>query len=405
VTPYRKQAELLQYLIQDAGLKDLVRAGTVHRFQGLEFEVVIFDTVESRPCSPIEYTNGVWGSKAMRLVNVAVTRPKHKLIIVANADYIQKRFARDSTLSLALREAKGADSIQSHEVIGITLPPLSETLRYLLQDHDYEMLHRETLSSTSQYELKLLNENSFYSLFQTDVSTARKQIIIFSPFLTPRRTAKILPLLSERLQAGVKVIVITKPVDESNTTAEEAEPLLKDTRIELRNLSGMHEKLVLIDEEIVYIGSLNVLSHANSTEIMLRVKSPGFVKEVWSITNRNGVKKDTRDAFAPNSIVPGPDIVLSRSELPKSVCEKCGNTMIVKIGVNGAFYGCTDFPACRQSEDISEKQLSGLKQLINVHCDNCGGSTPMRIKTYRKDAWLECSAITPCGFQRHIKII
>ncbi len=133
VTPYRKQAELLQYLIQDAGLKDLVRAGTVHRFQGLEFEVVIFDTVESRPCSPIEYTNGVWGSKAMRLVNVAVTRPKHKLIIVANADYIQKRFARDSTLSLALREAKGADSIQSHEVIGITLPPLSETLRYLLQ--------------------------------------------------------------------------------------------------------------------------------------------------------------------------------------------------------------------------------------------------------------------------------
>src|SRR5258708_5590695 len=85
VTPYRKQAELLQHLILDAGLKNLVRAGTVHRFQGLEAEVIIFDTVESPPLPPPEFTSGQWGSKAMRLVNVAVTRAQYKLIVVANS--------------------------------------------------------------------------------------------------------------------------------------------------------------------------------------------------------------------------------------------------------------------------------------------------------------------------------
>jgi len=47
VTPYRPQAQLLQKMIMDAGLQKQIQAGTVHRFQGLEFTVVIFDTVES----------------------------------------------------------------------------------------------------------------------------------------------------------------------------------------------------------------------------------------------------------------------------------------------------------------------------------------------------------------------
>ncbi|HEY4034333.1 MAG TPA: AAA domain-containing protein [Ktedonobacteraceae bacterium] len=37
VTPYKAQARLLQSLIADAGLQKLLQAGTVHKFQGLEF--------------------------------------------------------------------------------------------------------------------------------------------------------------------------------------------------------------------------------------------------------------------------------------------------------------------------------------------------------------------------------
>lgn len=129
VTPYRKQADLLRRLIKDAGLQCEVRAGTVHKFQGLEFEVVIFDTVETRPLHPIpDFTAGRHGSKAMRLVNVAVTRPKYKLIIVANAQYIYENLHDDDILYQAVQEAHRADVIQSITIIDTFSPSITRNI-------------------------------------------------------------------------------------------------------------------------------------------------------------------------------------------------------------------------------------------------------------------------------------
>lgn len=105
ITPYRKQAQLLQQLVKDAGLTDLIRAGTVHRFQGLEAEVIIFDTVESPGAPPSRLTTGVWGSDAMRLTNVAMTRAQQKLIVVANYAYLEQCLGEQDTLRLAIQEA------------------------------------------------------------------------------------------------------------------------------------------------------------------------------------------------------------------------------------------------------------------------------------------------------------
>ena len=63
VTPYKPQARLLQSLIADAGLQNQLQAGTVHKFQGLEFEIVIFDTVESPGVKPSDFTAGSEGSE------------------------------------------------------------------------------------------------------------------------------------------------------------------------------------------------------------------------------------------------------------------------------------------------------------------------------------------------------
>ena len=50
-------------------------------------------------------------SEATRLVNVAVTRAKHKLIIVANATYLRETLGRRDTTLLALEEAAKAATI------------------------------------------------------------------------------------------------------------------------------------------------------------------------------------------------------------------------------------------------------------------------------------------------------
>lgn len=87
VTPYRPQVRLLEAELRRRNVAEWVRVGTVHTFQGLEFVGVIFDTVDAPGIDLSPFTNDGWGSDAMRLINVAITRARDKLVLVANLDY------------------------------------------------------------------------------------------------------------------------------------------------------------------------------------------------------------------------------------------------------------------------------------------------------------------------------
>ncbi|WP_028391319.1 AAA domain-containing protein [Bacillus cihuensis] len=100
VTPYRAQSCLMDLLLQDIYKKELeladIIAATVHRFQGSERDVMIFDTVDSYP----ETRPGMLltGKNSERLINVAITRTKGKFIQVSDADYIRKKVYLGKTL-------------------------------------------------------------------------------------------------------------------------------------------------------------------------------------------------------------------------------------------------------------------------------------------------------------------
>jgi hypothetical protein len=159
VTPYRPQAQLLQKLIKDDGLQNWVQAGTVHRFQGLEFDAVIFDTVESPGLAPGEFIAGSKGSDSMRLVNVAVTRPKQKLYIVANLPYLRQMLYDQATLRQAAEEAASAAVLPSLEIAATPFSTFLEKLCRLEPDSDHmrAALAGALLSETSQDMYKRLH--------------------------------------------------------------------------------------------------------------------------------------------------------------------------------------------------------------------------------------------------------
>lgn len=95
ITPYRGQVSLLKaYFIQkeyDSTFQDRVKIGTVHTFQGSECDVIIFDMVDS---SKFEKTEKVYpgklygGEQGEQLLNVAISRARHKLIVVCDPEYL-----------------------------------------------------------------------------------------------------------------------------------------------------------------------------------------------------------------------------------------------------------------------------------------------------------------------------
>ncbi len=121
VTPYRAQAQKIQRMLTTEQLVRDIRVGTIHTFQGLECEVVIFDTVES-PGTKVWFTAGGQNTRAMRLVNVAVTRAQHKLIIVANEAYLRETLTAQDTLLLAVEEARKGFTIASTDIVSASRP-------------------------------------------------------------------------------------------------------------------------------------------------------------------------------------------------------------------------------------------------------------------------------------------
>jgi len=90
VSPYRAHTALLRLLLEEEGLLDEVLPGTVHSFQGSEADVVIFDLVNDEPHWRVGMFNPANDENTKRLLNVALTRARRRLIVVGDFDYIAK---------------------------------------------------------------------------------------------------------------------------------------------------------------------------------------------------------------------------------------------------------------------------------------------------------------------------
>lgn len=131
---------------------------------------------------------------------------------------------------------------------------------------------------------KLLDQDSFYKTLMNDLRHAQRQVIIESPFMTVRRVQFLLPFLEKLKKQGVQVVVNTKPLSEHEpaTVAQTADAIamLQELGIRVLFTVGHRRKLVLIDDVIVYEGSLNVLSQYDSCEFMRRIYSSNAAIEL-----------------------------------------------------------------------------------------------------------------------------
>jgi hypothetical protein len=129
----------------------------------------------------------------------------------------------------------------------------------------------------------LYSQDTFYKAFQRDLSRAKSLVIIESPFITQRRVACLLPVIEKLKRRGVRVLVNTKPISEHDSTmanqAGVAIGALQEMGVIVLMTIGHHRKLAIIDD-ILYEGSLNILSQNDSCELMRRIDDASSVQEM-----------------------------------------------------------------------------------------------------------------------------
>jgi superfamily I DNA and/or RNA helicase len=89
ITPYADQAREIRKQLDRLGTDtSQVECSTVHRFQGHERDMVIFDTVDAPPLRPGVLLSGRGeGSQAAKLINVSLSRARGKLVVVSDVEH------------------------------------------------------------------------------------------------------------------------------------------------------------------------------------------------------------------------------------------------------------------------------------------------------------------------------
>ncbi|HSX07746.1 MAG TPA: phospholipase D-like domain-containing protein [Candidatus Saccharimonadales bacterium] len=130
---------------------------------------------------------------------------------------------------------------------------------------------------------KLLNQDNFYSALTGDLMRAQREVIIESPFISAKRLNYLLPIFQKLTWRKVSVVVNTKPPEEQldyGLHAAECIEALQEIGVDVLITGGHHRKLAIIDRQVLYEGSLNILSQNDSCEVMRRIYSEQLVAQM-----------------------------------------------------------------------------------------------------------------------------
>lgn len=395
-TPFAAQKEVLARVLKAWGLNDSVEVGTVHRYQGDEKVSMIIDI----PDSLGERYVGIFAQAehpeddGCKLFNVAVSRAKAHLIFVANLSYLDRKLPANAFLREILHSVQGRGrTVDVRDVLAMW--PIADELRSL----GYPIpLDPEAQRSG------LFQQADFEAVCHSDIRTAKSSVAIFSGFITPQRVVTYEALFRGKLAEGVAIRCVTRPPTRNGNIPEdlgcdaldglEAMGCIVDTRWDI------HQKVVIIDDEVVWIGSLNPLSHTSRTdEVMMRFTSRPIALQLsafmavgntvnpdkaegLSVTRENpkcancgGRTTYRTGSYGPfwqceskcgwtESVGKARKGEARASDVPKKgpACPLCKSPTVLRAGRYGEFYGCTQYPVCNGKIDAKGAKPTRKKE-------------------------------------------
>ncbi len=150
------------------------------------------------------------------------------------------------------------------------------------------LLNQQRYDTAPLLRSQLYSEGTFYATFERDIRRARQSVIVESPFITWRRFNMLHPMLVNAVNRDVRVTVNTRDPEQHEgllrEQAAKAVEALHFLDITVLYTGNLHRKLAIIDGEVLWEGSLNILSQNDSCELMRRTESRELVEQMVLFT-------------------------------------------------------------------------------------------------------------------------
>jgi superfamily II DNA or RNA helicase len=136
----------------------------------------------------------------------------------------------------------------------------------------------------------IFDNRNFLTVFNHDISSAKSEIVIVSPYITKRHLYQMLNIFSAGINNGAKLVIITRlESDYKGKDRHSFQAMIDDIRntgADVIFKPDIHQKFAVIDQQIVWYGSINLLSFGSSEESIMRLDSLNIANELLGTIDR-----------------------------------------------------------------------------------------------------------------------
>ena len=232
-----------------------------------------------------------------------------QLVIVATGKYIGEGFdyPRLDTLFLALpiswkglltqyagrlhREYEGKKDVRIYDYIDIHEPICDSMYRKRLKG--YAAIGYKTINTaqptlfdhindipSSVVENQIFNGSTFYRPYTSDLTKAKRSIVISSPKLYRTEKNPLVTLLKELAQQGIEILITTAAENEQTAFIQS-----KGLSVKVKPKLSLYT--TIIDKEVVWYGSINTLGYASKDDNMIKVTDIYLANELIEMIHKH----------------------------------------------------------------------------------------------------------------------
>lgn len=177
-----------------------------------------------------------------------------------------------------------------YDYVDVRVPMLEKMYNKRLNGYAAIGYRAKSESIATEFTDIIFDKANFFPVYANDIINASKEIVIVSPFITKQRSLQMIPHFRIAITNGVKVVVVTRPSDDFKgkdlTAWKLALDSLNTSGVTVIFRSNIHQKFAVMDEKIVWYGSINLLSYGNAEESIMRLGSPTISNELIRSINK-----------------------------------------------------------------------------------------------------------------------
>jgi superfamily II DNA or RNA helicase len=220
-------------------------------------------------------------------------------VLVATGKYVGEGFdmPRLDTLFLAMpiawkgtvqqyagrlhRLFEGKKEVHIYDYVDVRVAMLEKM--YQKRQKAYAIIGYKAKAMPQQIEgvHSIYSNDDFFPVYSADILAARKEVLIVSPYLSKRRVQSSLDYIAA---ASAPITILTRPIEsypeKDRARIMECFESLSQLNAAIRIKDRIHQKFAIIDQRIVWYGSINLLSYGASEESIMRIESADIAAEL-----------------------------------------------------------------------------------------------------------------------------